>query len=227
MNIKTKLLLVDDHELVRMGLSTLLEAEGDLEVVAQAGSVTEALACLKTHDVDVAVVDIAMPGGNGLTLLERIVQEYPGVKTVMLSMYDDERYVVKALRGGACGYAFKGEGATSVIEAARAAMAGKRYLSPSLTQAVIDGYLKTVGQRLDAGDEASSVLTEREKDVLRLLCGGAPKAQVAKQLFISIRTVETHRANAMRKLDLHSQTDLVRYAIRSGLISADDGAPGT
>lgn len=217
-----RLLLVDDHELVRIGLSSLLQAEEDLEVVAQAGSVPDALACLAIHEVDVAIVDIAMPGMNGLSLLERMAQAYPEVKIIMLSMHADEGYVVEALRGGAAGYVLKGAGAASVIEAARSVMVGRRYLSAALTERAIDGYLQTAGMRVVAGADAVTTLTDRELEVVRLLCSGVPKTQVAKKLFISVRTVETHRANAMRKLGLHTQTDLVRYSIRAGLVTTED-----
>lgn len=217
-----RLLLVDDHELVRLGLSGLLRAEEDVEVVGEAGSAQDALAWLARHEVDVAIVDIAMPGMHGLALLEHMVNEYPSVKVVILSMHAEEAYVIEALRGGAAGYVLKGAGAASVVEAARAAMAGKRYLSAALTERVIDGYLQTAGRRTLASKDAMNVLTDREIDVIRLLCAGVPKNQVARQLFISVRTVETHRSNAMRKLDLHTQTDLVRYAIWSGLATADD-----
>lgn len=222
-----RLLLVDDHEVVRMGLSALLQAESDLKVVAEAGSASEALACLQAHEVDVALVDIAMPGDNGLVLLREITKSYPQVRVVVVSMHSDESYMSEALRGGAYGYVLKGEGAASVVAAARAAMAGQRYLSAPILDRVIDGYLQTTGHQATARDDSLAVLTEREIDVLRMLSSGVPKAQVADTLFISVRTVETHRANVMRKLGLHSQAALVRYAIRSGLISAEDSAPST
>ncbi|MEI6503189.1 MAG: response regulator transcription factor [Armatimonadota bacterium] len=216
-----RLMLVDDHELVRIGLRSLLQAEPDLEVVAEANSTVAALACLAETEVDVAVVDIVMPGENGLALVEHIVRDYPKVKVVVLSMHADEGYVVEALRGGASGYVLKGSGAASVIEAARSAMRGDRHLSASLTEKVINGYLQTAMPRTAAATEAVRQLTNRELAIIRLLSAGVSKVDAAEQLFISVRTVETHRANAMRKLGVHNQTDLVRYAIRFGLATLD------
>jgi DNA-binding NarL/FixJ family response regulator len=222
----TALLLVDDHQLVRLGLVSLLNAEHDLEVVAEAGSASEAIDVLKNPQltVDVAIVDIAMPGQSGIALLSLLRAERPEIKVVMLSMHADEAYVVEALRNGAAGYVLKGAGAASIISAVRSVMAGERFLSGALTEKVIDGYLSRAGDELLAAQDASCQLSERERVVVGLLCDGHAKREVAKRLFISVRTVETHRANAMRKLDIHSQIALVRYAIRAGLVNADDAS---
>lgn len=223
-----RLLVVDDHELVRLGLVSLLNAEQDLAVVAEAASMAQALEFLAREpaEVDVAIVDIAMPGANGIELLNQLQRDYPSIRVVMLSMHADEGYVVEALRGGAAGYVLKGAGAASIIDAVRAVMQDQRFLSTALTEKVIDGYLRKAGDSLLAAQDAGVSLSERERLVVGLLCSGKSKVDVAKQLFISVRTVETHRANAMRRLGIHNRTDLVRYAIHAGLAVAEDTRSG-
>jgi len=214
-----KVLLVDDHEVVRMGLRALLETEDDIEAVGEAESGAAALRFIAEHSVDVAVVDIAMPDLNGLELLKLMTADFPQIKVIMLSMHSAAGYVLEALQAGAVGYVLKDTGGSDVILAVRSAMTGARYLSLPVSEQMIDGYVQTA--RPGLADKTALTLTDREQEVLRLSAMGATKPQISEELRIRVRTVETHRSNAMRKLGLRGQVDLVRYGIQSGLVPMD------
>jgi two-component system response regulator NreC len=213
------IVLADDHHVVRQGLKTLLEIEPDFSVI---GETADGLAVPNLVDdlqPDVLVVDLIMPGLNGLDIIQQVAQRSTHTRIVVLSMHANEAYVSEALRNGAAAYVLKGSSAADLVQAVREVMAGQRYLSPPLSKQAIGAYeQKTKDTQLDA----YHTLTPREKEVLLLVAEGHTSSEIAARLSISSRTVETHRRNLMRKLDLQSQVDLIRYALRRGLLPLDD-----
>lgn len=217
MTPRTSIVLADDHHVVRQGLRALLEATSDLEVVGEAADGGAAVDMTLRLDPDVLVLDLVMPG-NGLDALRQITQRAPRTRVVVLSMHSSEAYVVEALKAGASAYVLKDATASDLVRAVREVTAGRRYLSPPLSERAIDAY---TSRALAATAEPHEPLTARETEVLRLSARGLSLQQIALELSISPRTAETHRANFMRKLGLHSQTDVVRYAIRHGILPTD------
>lgn len=212
-----RMVLADDHALVRAGVRALLQTLPDIEVVAETGDGREALTLIETHRPDVVLMDIAMPGMNGLEVAARVAKDLPGVRVIILSMHASEEYVLKALRAGATGYLLK-DAATAELElAVRAAVRGETYLSPMISKHVIGDYVRRVG------GEASSLeqLTPRQREILQLIAEGRTTKEIAHMLNISVKTVETHRAQLMERLDIHDVAGLVRYAIRVGMVSPD------
>jgi len=214
MNPRISIVLADDHHVVRQGLRALLEAAPDLIVVGEAADGAAAAEITVRLAPDVLILDLAMPG-NGLDALRQVAQRAPRTRVVVLSMHSSEAYVVEALKGGASAYVLKDATASDLVRAVREVTAGRRYLSPPLSEHAIDAY---TSRALAATAEPHEALTARETEVLRLAARGDSVHQIALQLSISPRTAETHRANFMRKLGLHSQTDVVRYAIRHGIL---------
>ena len=217
MEPRISIVLADDHHVVRQGLRALLEAAPDLVVVGEAADAPAAIETTVRLAPDVLILDLVMPG-NGLHAVRRVAQQAPGTRIIVLSMHASEAYVIEALKGGASAYVLKDATASDLVRAVREVTAGRRYLSPPLSERAIDAY---TSRALAAAAEPHDVLTAREQEVLRLAAHGLSLHQIALELSISPRTAETHRANLMRKLDLHSQTDLVRYAIRHGIVPAD------
>ncbi|MFC9501831.1 response regulator [Streptomyces sp. NPDC056982] len=210
-----RILLADDHALVRRGVRLILDGEPDLEVVAEAGDGAEAIEMARTHTVDLAVLDVAMPRMTGLQAARELSARHPGLRILMLTMYDNEQYFFQALKSGACGYVLKSVADRDLVAACRAAMRGEPFLYPGAVTALIRNYLDRVRQ----GDEVpESILTAREEEVLKLIAEGHSSKEIAETLFISIKTVQRHRANLLHKLGLRDRLDLTRYAIRAGLI---------
>ena len=210
-----RILLADDHHLVRHGLRMLLEAESGFCVVGEAQDGIEALDILETLQPDVAVIDLVMPRLNGLEVARQTGKRSPLTKVVMLSMYDNEAYVLEALRSGAKAYVLKSSTSSDLVQAIRAAVAGRRYLSPPLSQQAIKAYTKkTATTVLDS----PQLLTTREQQVLQMAAEGFTNADIAARLSVSPRTVETHRTNLMNKLGLRTRTELIRYALRHGIL---------
>jgi DNA-binding NarL/FixJ family response regulator len=207
--------LADDHAVVRDGLRALLEAEGDLIIVAEAADGLEALDLVRRHHPDVLLLDLVMPGMNGLEVARQAPQVSPRTKIVVLSMHADEAYVVQALTAGALGYVLKRSTGGELVHAIREVLAGRRYLSAPLNDSLIEAYLRKL--RADQSDPFGA-LTTREREVMQLAAEGHTSGEIAQRLVISPRTVEMHRANMMQKLGLHSHADLVRYAIQRGLL---------
>lgn len=214
MTPRISIVLADDHHVVRQGLRALLEVAPDLIVVGEAADGAAAAEITVRLAPDVLILDLAMPG-NGLEALRQVAQRAPRTRVVVLSMHSSEAYVVEALKGGASAYVLKDATASDLVRAVREVTAGRRYLSPPLSEHAIDAY---TSRALAATAEPHEALTARETEVLRLAARGDSVHQIALQLSISPRTAETHRANFMRKLGLHSQTDVVRYAIRHGIL---------
>jgi DNA-binding NarL/FixJ family response regulator len=217
---KIRILLADDHQVVREGFRALLEAEPDFEIVAETGDGLEAVRLAEYQKPHVLVVDLMMPGLNGLEVARQIGQRAPRTHVVMLSMHANEAYVLEALKNGACAYVLKDASAAELVRAVREANVGHRYLSPPLSEPAINSYIQRArnSDSLDLYD----TLTNREREVLQLGAEGHTNAEIAGRLFISPRTVETHRANVMHKLGLRSQTELVRYALRRGILPMED-----
>jgi two-component system, NarL family, response regulator NreC len=210
-----RVLIVDDHPLVRSGLRRVLEQEKDIEPVGEAGTGRDAVLQARDLRPDVIVLDVVMPDQSGLEVLPLLMHEQPTVKVLMLSMLDDPRYVREAFDARASGYVLKESADTEVVAAIREVAGGGRYVSPELGARLVTGEAETARQA------EQDPLSDREREVLRLLAFGNTNQEIARLLFISVRTVETHRAHIMRKLRLQSRADLVRYAINQGLL--DDG----
>ena len=195
-----------------------LEAMGDIQVVAEAEDGQAAVQLASKLRPDVAVVDLTMPRLNGVEAIRQIKRDIPTTEVVVLSVHDSEGYVVQALRAGAAGYVLKRNAATELAAAIRAAHAGQAYLHPSVARRVIDDYLSRIHASEDAISEPHERLTPREREVLQLAAEGHSTRAIAGLLCLSAKTVEHHRANVMTKLGLHGQTELVKYAIRAGLV---------
>jgi two-component system, NarL family, response regulator NreC len=213
---KIRVLLADDHAIVREGVKRILTAEPDLEVVGEAEDGLQAVEQAKKLKPDVAVLDISMPGINGIEATKQIKAALPDTHTLALTMHSDDSYVFQLLKAGASGYVLKRAAATDLVQAIRAARRGEAFLYPSVAKAVVADYLKRV--ETGEGRETYDGLTEREKEILTLVAEGATNQDIAQKLYISVKTVQTHRAHIMEKLNLHDRTMLVRYAIRKGLI---------
>src|SRR4029077_17179407 len=212
-----RILLADDHALVRAGIRTLLEKIPNVEVVGEASTGRQALEMVKTRLPNLVFMDIAMADLGGLEALPRITKDFPGVKVIILSAHANEEYVIRALREGASGYMLKDSATTELELAINSVIQGKVYLSPSISRTVIDDYLQRVGEPLSPLEQ----LTARQREILQLLAEGKSTKEVAYDLGISVKTVESHRLQLMDRLNIHDMPGLVRYAIRSGLVSAE------
>jgi DNA-binding NarL/FixJ family response regulator len=213
------IVLADDHHVMRQGLRLLLDAEPDLSVVGEAGDGLEALQLVEHFRPDVLVIDLMMPGLGGIEVTRQAGRRSQGTCVVILSMHANEAYVSEALRAGAMAYVLKESTSGELVRAVRQAIAGCRYLSPPLSERDIEAYLEQV--HVDDLDPYET-LTGRERQVLHLVAEGHTNAEIAGRLHIGQRTVETHRANMMRKLRLRNQTDLARYALKRGIIPIED-----
>jgi DNA-binding NarL/FixJ family response regulator len=212
-----RVLLADDHALVRAGIRALLEGLEGVVVVAEAGNGSEVLELARKHRPDVVLLDISMPGIGGLEASAQLKQELPEVRVVMLSMHANEEYVLQALRAGAVGYMLK-DSATAELELAlQAVMEGETYLSPPISRQVVEGYVQRVGAEQPAADH----LTPRQRQVLQLIAEGLSTKEIAYRLELSVKTVETHRAQLMERLQIRDIAGLVKYAIRNGLVSSE------
>jgi len=208
------ILLADDHHVVRQGLRVLLEGESDFLIVGEAADVRETVEFAEQLRPDVILLDLMMPGLNGLSALREVVKSAHKIRVIILSMCSNVAYVSEALRDGAAGYVLKSSRADQLVQAVRAVVAGRCYLSLPLTEKIVEAYRQSMGGAvLDPYD----TLTAREREVLYLVSQGMGNAGIADRLFISTRTVETHRANLMRKLTLRSHTELIRYSLGRGI----------
>lgn len=215
----TTIVLADDHQLVRQGLRALLEVESDLRVIGEAGDGLEAVRLVERLNPNVLVLDLMMPGINGLEVTRQLKKSSLQTAIVILSMYADEAYVLGALGNGASAYVLKDSNASDLVHAVREVAAGRRYLSPPLSDRAIEVYQETA--RATAIDKYET-LTTREREVLHLSAEGCTSSEIASRLGISTRTAETHRTHLMSKLGLHTQVELIRYALRQGIIQLDD-----
>jgi DNA-binding NarL/FixJ family response regulator len=213
--VTTRILLADDHALVRRGVRLILDAEPDLEVVAEAGDGAEAVELAREQRPDLAILDISMPRMTGLQAARELRRRVPETRLLMLSMHDNEQYFFESLKAGASGYVLKSAADEDLVTACRAAMRGESFLYPGVTSTLVRDYL----QRMRRGERVpTSVLTAREEEVVKLIAEGSSSKEIAALLTISLKTVERHRANVLAKLGLRDRVELTRYAIRSGLV---------
>ncbi len=216
MSTPITVVIAEDQTLVRAGVRALLESFGGIRVVGEAGDGRAALAEIGTHHPDVVLLDITMPGLGGIETLTRIGIEHPGTHVLMLSMHDNEEYVLAALRAGASGYLLKGSDTAELEFAIRAVARGGSFLTPSLSRRVIRDLVASGGSVEPAGR-----LTSRQREIVQLIAEGNTNAEIAATLGLSQKTIETHRADVMKRLEIHDVAGLVRYAIRAGLVPAD------
>jgi DNA-binding NarL/FixJ family response regulator len=215
------ILLAEDHTIVRKGLRSLLERETDIKVIGEAQDGREAIKKAEALQPDVVVMDFAMPGLNGLEATRQLKKRFPEMKFIILTIYDNEEYVLQTLRAGASGYLVKKAAPAELISAIRAVYIGESYLSPSISRAVINEYIRKAEEIPNIGfiDEK---LTNREREILQLIAEGNKNRAIAELLNVSVKTVETHKANIMDKLSVRSAAELTQYAIQKGIIILDD-----
>lgn len=213
---KLRLLIGDDHTLMRQGLRKILEERPDWEIVAEAGDGRTAVQQTLALQPDVAVLDIGMPLLNGIEACAQIVRKLPGVQVLILSMYSDEAYVTQAVRAGARGYLLKDSAGADLIGAIAAVAAGKSFFSPPVAKVVLDDYARRLA---DKGMDRYDSLSEREREIFQLVAEGHSTKEIAEMLSVSPTTVETHRAHILQKLDIHNTAELVLYAVRRGVIA--------
>ena len=212
-----RILLADDHGIVRRGMRALLESERDIDVVAEAADGREALNLALKVKPDVAIIDIGMPSLNGIDVTAQAVKQIPKLKVIILSMHADETYVLRALVAGAKAYLLKEATEEDLAPAIRAVAGGKSYFSPAISKILLEDYVRNLQQR--GLEDSFTLLTEREREVLQLLAEGRTNKEVAILLDLGLSTVETHRSNFMQKLNLHNTAEIVLYAVRKGIIN--------
>ena len=207
-----RVVVVDDHAVVRSGLKRVLDAEPDIETVAEAGNMREAVFAVRREQPDVILMDLVMPGGSGIEATPAVLKEAPGAKVLVLSMQDDPAYVRESFAAGVSGYILKEAAHTELVEAVREVAGGGQYVHPAL------GARLAVAEAEERRRAEQDPLSDREREVLRLLALGHTNQEIAKELYLSVRTVETHRAHIMQKLRLSTRAELVRYALENDLL---------
>lgn len=213
----TRVLLADDHSLIRIGVRTLVEQLGGMEVIGEASDGRMALEMIKKHYPDLVLMDIGMAGMNGLETTARVTKDFPTVKVIILSMHATEEYVWQALRAGARGYLLKDSGLSELDLAISAVLKGEMYLTPTVNKTVVMDYM----ERMDTDKTPIERLTRRQREILQLLAEGNTVKEIAWSLSLSVKTIETHRSQLMDRLDIHDIPGLVRYAMRMGIIEQD------
>jgi DNA-binding NarL/FixJ family response regulator len=223
MNQKKRILIVEDHTLLRAGLSALLARDADVEVVGEAENGRDAVRSVAVVAPDLVLMDLSMPGSNGIEAIHEIKRRYPSVRVLVLTLHKSDEYIQESLRAGADGYILKDASNDELRVAVRSVLNGKTYLSPDISSKVVNGYLG-----LGEGSGVASVwstVTHRERQVLKLVAEGRSNRVIAEYLCLSVKTVEKHRSNLMRKLDLHNASALTAFAIERGLVESDPGRP--
>jgi DNA-binding NarL/FixJ family response regulator len=208
---RIRILLADDHGVVRQGFKMILSAQADMEIVGEAANGREAVELAERLKPDIVVMDVAMPELNGIEATRRLAESAPHARVLALSMHKDSVYVRETLRAGARGYLLKDSGANDLVAAVRAVASGEGYLSPAVSNAVLDDYRRHVTNAMD-------LLTSREREVLQMLAEGKTNKEIAAALNLSVYTVDAHRGHIMEKLNLHSINELVRFAVRNGMV---------
>ncbi len=214
---KTKVVIVEDHKLFREGLKALLSDREGLEVVGEAGDGIEAIRTVKQCRPDILLLDLSMPKMNGISVMKEIKSQFPEIKIMALTIHESDQYVLEAFEAGADGYCLKDAGRNELMVAVDSVLAGKRYISPSISDSVLEGYL--TGHKKLKSKTSWDTITQREREVLKLLGEGYQNKEISDMLHISVKTVEKHRANIMNKLDLHNAAALTAYAIEHGLVT--------
>lgn len=215
-----KVVIADDHAILREGVKLLLESEPDIQVLGQASNGLEAVRMADELKPDLVLMDIQMPGVDGIEACERIARQSPAVKILVLSQMDNEHNLIKVLQSGALGYVLKQNAGEELVHAVRTVLNGHVYLTPAMASRFVQMYFRREEEKQDRAKQ----LTPREQEVLKGIAQGLTNQQIADQLFVSIKTVQTHRGNIMEKLDLHDRVDLVKYAIKTGLVNLQEDA---
>ncbi|MCI0413678.1 response regulator transcription factor [bacterium] len=213
-----RILIADDHALVRDGIRAMMDKTEDIDVVAEASDGLEAIEKISKHKPNLVLLDIGMKSLNGLDAAARITREFPSIHVVILSMHANEEYVLRALRAGAVGYLLKDSKKQELLMAIHSVMQGKTYLSPQVSRHVIDNYVRSVGAEKSPLEQ----LTPRQQEILKLVSEGRSNKEIAQLLNVSVKTVDTHRTQLMQRLNIHDVAGLVRFAIKAGLISLDN-----
>jgi len=213
---RVRILLADDHTIVRQGLRKVLEERPEWEVVAEAGDGREAIGLAEQHRPDIAIVDVAMPLLNGIEVTRQITKRVPNTRVLVLSMHADEAYVIQILQAGATGYLLKDSADVDLLKAVEEAVSGRSFFSPAIARVMLDDYRRALTDR-GVGDRYE-ILSEREREIFQLIAEAKTNKEIAALLHVSPSTVETHRAHIMEKLDLHSAAEIVLYAVRRGVI---------
>ena len=214
---RTRILLADDHAVMRAGLRLLLGQQADFEVIGEAGDGRQAVALAAELRPDVVVIDVAMPNLNGIEATRQMTSADDGPEVVILSMHSDESYVMRALKSGAKAYILKDSAEADLIRAVRSVREGKSFFSPAVSRMLLEDYVRQMRQR--GSEDSYDLLTGREREVLQLIAEGKANKDIARLLNLSLHTVETHRTNILQKLNLHSVPELILYAVRKGIIS--------
>ena len=216
-DIQIRILLADDHNIIRDGMRLLLERQAGFSVVGEAADGREVVQLAQEQLPDVVVMDIAMPNMNGIEATRRIVERSPAIGVVILSMHYDESYVIRSLKAGARAYLLKDAVKTELIAAIQAVVQGRSYFSPKISRILQEDFVQLLGRR--GADDSYDLLTEREREVLQLVAEGKTNKEIANHLTLSLYTVDTHRTHILQKLNLHSVPELILYAVRKGIIS--------
>ena len=212
-----RILLADDHNIIRDGMRLLLERQPDFSVVGEAADGREAVELAEEHGADVVVMDIAMPNMNGIEATRRIVEKHPRTGVVVLSMHYDESYVIRSLKAGARAYLLKDAVKADLISAIRAVAEGRSFFSPKISRILKEDYIEALGRK--GADDSYELLTDREREILQLVAEGKTNKEIANVLNVSLYTVDTHRTHILQKLNLHSVPEVILYAVRKGIIS--------
>ena len=217
---KTKIVIAEDHKLFREGLRALLSDKADLKVVGEAGDGLEAIRTVKKCRPDLLLLDLSMPKMNGISVMKEIKNQFPETKIMALTIHESDQYVLEAFEAGADGYCLKDAGRNELMVAVDSVLQGKRYISPSISENVLEGYIS--GRKKLKSKTSWDTITQREREVLKLLGEGYQNKEISDMLHISVKTVEKHRANIMNKLDLHNAAALTAYAIEHGLVAKNE-----
>lgn len=216
MNEKKRIVIAEDHTIVRDGLRSLLSSDEDIDIVGEAGDGMEAIRCVNSVKPDLLLLDLNMPRMDGISVIKEIKKQSPNIKILALTMHKDEEYILEAFRSGADGYCIKTSSGEEVLTAIKIVLSGRQFVSPDISDKVLEGYLE--GKKTIKDTSSWDALTQREKEVLKLVGEGYQNKYISDYLCISIKTVEKHRANIMEKLDLHNASALTAYAFEKGLV---------
>ena len=213
----TRVLIADDHPLIRSGLRSLLARESEFEVVGEAADGYQALELVEQLKPDIVMLDVSMPRLNGIDVARKISETTPSTRVIIVSIHSDEGYVLRALRAGAKGYLLKASPEGDILNAVRTVAAGHAYLSPEMSRLLVEEYVREMRER--GVEDSYELLSIREKEILQLLVSGSSNRQIADMIHVSVATVETHRSNILQKLGIHSLPELILYAVRKGLLA--------